>query len=101
MDRWTIHPSDYGFDGIARDDLSGSTPNDNAQLITHMLEGRSSRGARAAVVLNAAAAIYVSGRVGSYSEGVKRAEASLDDGAGAKVLDRLRRAYTKPFATAT
>jgi anthranilate phosphoribosyltransferase len=99
--RWTIHPGDYGFDGIDRADLVGSTPSGNAQLIVDMLEGRSSRGARAAVVLNAAAAIYVSGRVASYAEGVEKAGESLDDGAAAKVLDRLRRAYTKPFATAS
>jgi anthranilate phosphoribosyltransferase len=99
--RWTIHPADYGFDRIERDDLAGSTPSDNAQLITDLLEGRGSRGARAAVVLNAAAAIYVSGRVESYADGVKRAADSLDDGAAAKVLEGLRRAYTKPFATAT
>ena len=99
--RWTIHPADHGFDRIERDDLAGSSPSENARLISDLLEGRASRGARAAVVLNAAAAIYVSGRVESYAEAVKRAGESLDEGMAAKVLDRLRRAYTKPFATTT
>ena len=38
-------------------------------------------------VLNAAAAIYVGGLAESLSAGVQRAEAAIDDGSAARVLD--------------
>lgn len=99
--RWTIHPAEYGFGRIDRDDLAGSTPAENARMIVELLEGGGSPGAQAAVVLNAAAAIYVSGQVSSYEEAVTSAMEALKSGAGARVLDRLKHAYTKPLATAS
>src|SRR5437764_3121643 len=63
MDRWTIHPEDHGFEKVSRDDLAGSEPKDNARIIEKILSGGGPKGARAAIVLNAGAAVYVSGRV--------------------------------------
>jgi anthranilate phosphoribosyltransferase len=97
---WTIKPEDHGFNKIAREDLAGSEPQDNARTIEKVFEGGGPKGARAAIVLNAAAAIYVSGRVKSYVEGVGAATKSIDSGEAAAVLNRLRRAYTTP-ASAT
>jgi anthranilate phosphoribosyltransferase len=97
---WTIKPEDHGFKKIAREDLAGSEPQDNARTIEKVFEGGGPKGARAAIVLNAAAAIYVSGRVKSYVEGVGAATKSIDSGEAAAVLNRLRRAYTTP-ASAT
>jgi anthranilate phosphoribosyltransferase len=50
-------------------------------------------------VLNAAAAIYVSGRVVSFADGVAAAEKSLDSGEAKKVLERMRLANPKPAST--
>jgi anthranilate phosphoribosyltransferase len=94
--RWTINPEDHGFKKIAREDLAGSEPGENARTIEKVLDGGGAKGARAAVVLNAAAAIYVSGRVKSYSEGVASAAKAIDSGEAKSVLIRLRRAYTTP-----
>jgi len=47
-------------------------------------------------VLNAAAAVYVSGRVKSYEDGVTAASDALDSGRAKEVLASLRRAYTTP-----
>ena len=94
--RWTIHPDEYGFKKISRDDLAGSEPSENARIIEKILDGGGPKGARAAIVLNAAAAVYVSGRVDSYGDGVAAANKSLDSGRAKTVLDDLRRAYTKP-----
>jgi anthranilate phosphoribosyltransferase len=46
--------------------------------------------------MNAAAAIYVSGRVKSYAQGVAAAKKSIDTGEAKSVLERLRQANTKP-----
>jgi anthranilate phosphoribosyltransferase len=99
--RWTIHPDEHGFRKIAREDLAGSEPAENARVIVEILEGRAPGGAVAATVLNAAAAIYVSGRVKSYGEGVAAAKESIDSGRAKLVLERLRRATAKPFNAPT
>ena len=97
---WTIKPEDHGFKKIAREDLTGSEPQENARTIEKVFEGGGPKGARAAIVLNAAAAIYVSGRVKSYGEGVSAATRSIDSGEAKAVLNRLRRAYATPVKTA-
>lgn len=99
--RWTIHPDEHGFKNIAREDLAGSEPAENARIIVEILDGGGSGGARAATILNAAAAIYVSGAVKEFAEGVAAAKQSIDSGAAKSVLERLKEATTKPFTTTT
>jgi len=94
--RWTIHPEEHGFRKIAREDLAGSEPSENARIIVEILNGSGPAGARAAILLNAAAAVYVSGRVKLYAEGVEAATKSIDSGKAKQVLERLREAYAKP-----
>jgi len=100
-DRWTIHPEEFGFRKLAREDLAGSEPRENARIIERILDGGGPKGARAAIVLNAAAAIYVSGRVKTYKDGVAAATDALDSGQAKGVLEKLRRAYTRPVTTKT
>jgi len=97
--RWTIHPDEHGFKKISRDDLAGSEPIENARIIEKILDGGGPKGARAAIVLNAAAAVYVSGRVKSYEDGVAAASDALDSGRAKEVLASLRRAYTTSAKT--
>ncbi|HST08577.1 MAG TPA: anthranilate phosphoribosyltransferase [Gemmatimonadaceae bacterium] len=99
--RWTIHPNDHGFKKIAREDLAGSEPAENARIIEKILDGGGPKGARAAIVLNAGAAIYLGGRVESYGDGVAAAAKAIDSGAAKQVLERLRRAYASPVQNKT
>ncbi|HEX9382564.1 MAG TPA: anthranilate phosphoribosyltransferase [Gemmatimonadaceae bacterium] len=99
--RWTIHPEEHGFKKVAHADLVGSEPADNARVILAILDGKGTSGARAATILNAAAAIYVSGTVKTYADGVAVAKKSIDSGAAKAVLDRLRIASVKPATTAS
>jgi anthranilate phosphoribosyltransferase len=55
---WTIRPEDYGFAGFSASELAGGGPADNARTITDVLTGKGHPAARAAVVLNAAGALY-------------------------------------------
>jgi anthranilate phosphoribosyltransferase len=97
MSEWTINPAEFGYTGFTGAELAGGDSRDNARIITDILsgkaEGRASAGARAAVVMNAAAAIYVSGNVASYAEGVAVAQRALDTGAALATLDRLKATY--------
>ena len=99
--RWTIQPEEHGFQKIALTDLAGSEPAENARIIVTILDGKGPPGARAATLLNAAAAIYVSGRVKSFADGVAAAKKSIDSGEAKSVLDRLRRASPRTVKTST
>jgi anthranilate phosphoribosyltransferase len=99
--RWTIEPADHGFRKIALEDLAGSEPAENARIILTLLDGKGPAGARAATLLNAAAAIYVSGRVKTFADGIAAARKSIDSGQAKSVLDRLRQASPKPVKTGT
>jgi anthranilate phosphoribosyltransferase len=90
---WTIDPEEYGLGGARYEELSGGSPDENAETIREVLAGRGARGARAAVILNAGAALYVGGLAPSYADGVAAATRALDRGDGARALDRLRRVY--------
>lgn len=92
--RWTIHPEHYGFRNISQSDLAGSEPAENARIITELLAGGGPEGARAAVILNAAAAVYVSGSVKDYHTAVEAATIALDSGKGRDVLENLRRCHS-------
>ena len=99
--RWTIHPEEHGFKKVDARDLVGSEPAENARLIEKVLDGSGPKGARAAIVLNAAAAIYVSGRVKTFEQGVAAANHALESRSARKVLDDLKRAYAKHAKPAT
>lgn len=93
---WNIDPTKFGFSSTSSLELAGGDPADNARIITEILNGGGAPAAQAAVIMNAAAAIYVSGRGMSYEESVEAARSALGEGKGAQALDRLRSAYTRP-----
>jgi anthranilate phosphoribosyltransferase len=70
--------------------LAGGDPADNARMVLGILRGDAPGVARAAVVVNAAAAIYVAGLADSLEDGIAVAEKSIDSGAARDALDRLR-----------
>jgi anthranilate phosphoribosyltransferase len=90
--RWEIDPVALGFTGISAGDLAGGEPAQNATTIERVLLGKGPAGAEAAVLLNAAAAIYVSGRATSIADGLEQARAALVAGKGWDALGRLRSA---------
>lgn len=90
---WEIDPARFNLTASSADELAGASPEENARVILEVLAGRGERGARSAVVLNAAAAVYVSGRVKSFDAAVEEATGALDRGAGMEALERLRAAY--------
>jgi anthranilate phosphoribosyltransferase len=92
---WTIDPRDFDLHCSSSADLGCGEPRENARIAHDVLAGHGPAGARAAVVLNAAAAIYVSGRVSGYSRAVGVAADALDHGAGLDALRRMQAAYER------
>lgn len=89
---WLIDPEALGVTGGVREDLAGGEPAENAAIISAVLEGSNRSAARDALLLNAAAALYVSGRGWSFAEALERARVALDTGRALAVLGRLRQA---------
>jgi anthranilate phosphoribosyltransferase len=96
VEEYVIVPEDLGLERHALDGLAGGEPEDNARLIRGVLEGRVRGAARAAVVLNAAAAIYVAGRADDLLEAVGLAAETLDSGAALRTLEALVTASRAP-----
>ena len=92
---WSIDPATYNLAASSASELAGGEPAANAKLIEEVLAGGGPAGARNAVVLNAAAAIYVSGAVADLGAGVEVARAALAAGKGLAALQRLRAATNK------
>jgi anthranilate phosphoribosyltransferase len=90
---WTIDPEAFGFSGFVATDLSGGSPAQNARTIVDVLRGQGHAAARAAVVLNAAGALYVAPGSRSFADCVAIAADALATGAGTAALERMRRAY--------
>ena len=90
---WLIEPRRYGLDCDDLDGLAGGEPAQNAERIERLLAGGDGAPAvRCAVLLNAAAGLYVSGAGWTFQQAVERATRALESGAGMRVLERLRRA---------
>jgi anthranilate phosphoribosyltransferase len=86
--RYEVAPEDVGLARADPVDVAGGPPAHNAEVARRILAGEPGP-ARDLAVLNAGAAIYVSGRVDALEEGVRAAEATLDSGAAAAALERL------------
>ena len=88
---WTLDPAALGIRNVELGALAGGTPAENAERIEGIVRGKGEdRAGRSAVLLNAAAAIYVSEGTRSLAEALALAEKGLDDGSAADRLDRLR-----------
>jgi anthranilate phosphoribosyltransferase len=97
LERYTVTAAELGLAPARTQELAGGTPADNAHITRRILAGE--RGPqRDIAVLNAGAAIYVSGRTDTLEAGVRAAEEAVDDGSAAAALDRFV-ACTQRLAT--
>lgn len=85
-----IKPEDYGFARCAPEALRGGDPDMNADIITDVLGGKKGP-ARDVVILNSAAAIVAGAAAGSIEEGIALAHGSIDSGAAASKLEKIKR----------
>ncbi|MGH7656088.1 MAG: anthranilate phosphoribosyltransferase [Gemmatimonadaceae bacterium] len=92
LTRWTVDPEEFGYSRMNGAELAGGEPAENATLIEQVLSGGGPPAAEAAVLLNAAGAIYVSGKAPNYAAALDIARRTLHSGAGSAALERLRAA---------
>lgn len=86
---YELSPEDFGVARSEAGGVRGGDPVTNGAILQHVMNGE--RGpARDAAVVNAAAALYASGRAPTLRAGTIQAEAALDSGAAAETLERFR-----------
>jgi anthranilate phosphoribosyltransferase len=83
-----LHPADIGLLKAQPSALVGGDAHENAAIIEGILAGK--RGpARDVVLLNAAAALFISGAAPSLENGLLRAARAIDRGDAARTLERM------------
>ncbi|MBK5224654.1 MAG: anthranilate phosphoribosyltransferase [Acidimicrobiia bacterium] len=85
---WELDPSTLGFAVRTADELRGGDPAANAEIAKGVFAGEPGA-ARDIVVLNAAAGLYVGGKVDSLVDGVELAITAIDEGRAAAALEHL------------
>jgi len=83
-----VHPEDAGLPVHPFDSILGGSPFDNAKAFRALLEGDASA-YRDAVLLNAAAALLVAGKVEGLKAGARMAAESIDSGAAKRAVETL------------
>ncbi|MEY4198889.1 MAG: hypothetical protein RLZZ265_629, partial [Verrucomicrobiota bacterium] len=86
-----LSQADFPLHSATLADLAGGDKHANAAIVQRLLKGEDRGARRDAVLLNAAAALFVAGRVKSIAEGWELAERVLDEGTAAAKLSELSR----------
>ncbi|MEX2723941.1 MAG: hypothetical protein Q6367_008610, partial [Candidatus Freyarchaeota archaeon] len=86
-----ISPKEFGFKVAKPEEISGASPEENAQLLVRLLSSNSQKQdpKRNMVLLNAAAGIVVGGKAENLKEGIEVARESLESGAAYQKLKKL------------
>lgn len=87
--RFVITPEDFALPRASLEMLQGGTPQENAALIRNLFQGETGP-CRDVVLMNAAAALVVSGIAENFREAVALADRVLSSGAALEKLERLK-----------
>jgi len=86
---YTVNPKQFGLDEHQLETIQVQTADESKAMIMAVLQGQKGA-ARDIVLLNAGAAIYVSGVVGSLQAGIEKAAEVIDSGAALAKLEALK-----------
>lgn len=88
--RYVIKPENFGISGCNEDELIGGTGADNAALAMEVLNGNGRKTIKAAVGLNTAAVLYLSGKVRTLKDGYAMAVKAMEDGTVLAKLQQIQ-----------
>ena len=92
---YEITPEEFGLSRCTLEEIATGTPEENAQMIKDVFSGKDKGPRRQAVVFNAAGALMIGEKVGSFSEGIELANELIDSGAAEDKLHKLITASNK------
>ena len=92
---YVIQPQDFGFTPCEKADLAGGTPQENATITWAILSGAKGP-KRDAVVINAAAGLYIGGKAATLAEGVMLAAQLIEEGEAMRKLEEFITESNKP-----
>ncbi len=84
-----LDPREYGFDLYPKSDIEGGDAVQNAVITRGILDGSITGAKRDIVLLNAAAALLVDGKVNSTEEGIELARDTIDNGTAIAKLEQI------------
>lgn len=87
--RYSLVPETFGIRRARLEEIRGGTAAENARIARDVLEGKPGP-VRDAVLLNAAAALYVVGAAGDIANGLALARESIDRGKALEVLNKVK-----------
>ena len=92
---YEISPEDFGFERCKKSDLEGGSPAENAEITRKILKGEKGF-KRNAVLMNAGASFYITGKSDSIANGIKKAAELIDSGKAYEKLEQfIRESNTK------
>jgi anthranilate phosphoribosyltransferase len=94
-----ISPEDFGLARHAPDGLLGGDAHLNARILRDVLSGTETGAARDVILLNAGAAVFVSGLTETIEDGIRHAERSIESGAAERALEDFVRATRRRAGT--
>jgi len=90
IEEYTLVPEDIGLGQHDIGDVSGGTPEENAEDLQGIIEGTVTGAKRDIILANAGAAIYVAGEADTHEEGVELARRAIASGDAARKFEDLR-----------
>ena len=85
---YVITPEDFGFTRCTTAELTGGTPQENAEITRAILRGEKSP-KRDAVLMNTGASLYIGGKAQTMAEGIELAAGLIDSGKAMETLEQL------------
>lgn len=89
IDTYFLEPEQFGLKRTEPKNLLGGTPPENAKILVDILKGEDKGPKRDIVLLNAAAGLYVGGKVKNIKDGIKLAGQKIDNLEAYKKLEDL------------
>ena len=84
-----IDPEEHGIKTCTENELKGGTSEVNAESLVNVFEGKDNGAHEDALVLNAALALQVSGKVDELTDGIETARETIMNGKAKEFLSRL------------
>ncbi|MDQ2043775.1 anthranilate phosphoribosyltransferase [Pseudoalteromonas sp. 20-92] len=89
LTQYTLNPSDFDLANYSLEQLAGEGPQYNANASLAILQGKGTDAHNAAIVVNVAALLYLTGKAATLKEGAKQVQTLLSSGQAMNTLNAI------------